>query len=91
MPSLRILGSPQELSRSGHMVSFVSKRAHAHDIAAFMNMKGICVRAGNHCAQILHARLGVDASVRASFYLYTTRAEVEALIAALEQATTFLG
>lgn len=89
LPSIRVLGSPQELSRSGHMVSFVSTRAHAHDIAAFLDMKGICVRAGNHCAQILHTRLGVDASVRASFYLYSTHSDVERLLFALDQAETF--
>ena len=89
LPSMRVLGSPQELSRSGHMVSFVSTRAHAHDIAAFLAMKGVCVRAGNHCAQILHARLGVEASVRASFYLYTTHSDVERLLFALEQAEAF--
>lgn len=91
MPSLRVLGLPEELRRSGHMVSFVSNRAHAHDIAAFLDRKGICVRAGNHCAQLLHKRLGVDASIRASFYLYTTRSDVEKLIAALAQADTFFG
>ncbi len=91
LPSLRVLGSPQELSRSGHMVSFVSTHAHAHDIAAFLDTKGICVRAGNHCAQLLHKRLGVDASLRASFYLYTTKSDVEQLLSALAQAETLFG
>lgn len=86
IPSICILGPQEELRRSGHMVSFISSRAHAHDIAAFLAMKGICVRAGNHCAQPLHTRLGSAASIRASFYLYTTESDIDALLVGVTQA-----
>ncbi|MBA3751907.1 aminotransferase class V-fold PLP-dependent enzyme [Candidatus Dependentiae bacterium] len=83
IPHIRILGSPEELRISGHMVSFVNTLAHPHDVAAFLSMKGICVRAGNHCAQLLHKKLGIFASIRASFYLYSTQSDVDALLQAL--------
>ncbi len=67
------------------MVSFVSSKAHAHDIAAFVDREGICVRAGHHCAQPLHTVLGIDASVRASFYGYTQQEDIDRLIEALHQ------
>ncbi len=83
MPSIRLLGPLDELAQSGHMVSFVSSKAHAHDIAAFVDREGICVRAGHHCAQPLHTVLGIDASVRVSFYGYTSEDEVDRLIEVL--------
>ncbi len=85
LPSFRILGSLEQLVQSGHMVSFVSSKAHAHDIAAFVDRESICVRAGNHCAQPLHSVLGIDASVRASFYGYNTADEVDHLLEVLAQ------
>ncbi len=80
LPSFRILGPVDELAESGHIVSFVSSKAHAHDIAAFVDRDNICVRAGNHCAQPLHTVLGIDASVRVSFYGYNTSDEVDHLL-----------
>ena len=58
--------------------------AHPHDISTVIDRKGVAVRAGHHCAQPLMTRLGVTATCRASFALYNTRAEVDALVAALE-------
>nr|WP_315852805.1 cysteine desulfurase [Pseudobythopirellula maris] len=79
---LRLLGpSPLEHGpevRAG-LVSFVLDRPHAHDIAQLLDRDGVAVRAGHHCTQPLHDRLGITASTRASFYLYTTRGEVDAL------------
>ena len=69
--------------KSGHMVSFVHETVHAHDIAAYLDSKGICVRAGNHCAQILHKKLGIESSVRASFASYTTHSDIVAICKAL--------
>ena len=83
MPSIELLGPLDKLSQSGVMVSFVSSKAHAHDIAAFVDRENICVRAGNHCAQPLHTALGIDASVRVSFYGYSTEDEVDRLIEVL--------
>jgi cysteine desulfurase/selenocysteine lyase len=76
---LQILGPPPEF-RSG-MVSFSLDRPHAHDVAQLLDQQGIAVRAGHHCTQPLHDRLGITASTRASFYLYNTPAEVDLLVA----------
>jgi cysteine desulfurase/selenocysteine lyase len=57
---------------------------HAHDISTVLDKKGVAVRAGHHCAQPLMQHLGVPATCRASFGLYNTRAEVDALVDALE-------
>ena len=81
---ISILGPIDQLRQSGHMVSFVSSKAHAHDVATYLDRVNICVRAGNHCAQPLHRALGVDASVRASVYGYTVESDIELLIQALD-------
>ncbi len=83
LPRVRILGPIGQLEEQGHMVSFVIEGMHAHDVAAYLDQFGICVRAGHHCAQPLAVRLSYDASVRASFYLYTTERDVVALIEAV--------
>ena len=84
IPSLRIIGPINELKKSGHMVSFMSEEAHAHDIAAFLDSRSIAVRAGNHCAQPLHKKLGISSSLRASFYGYTTHDDITALLSNLK-------
>jgi cysteine desulfurase / selenocysteine lyase len=81
---IRILGPSQALKKSGHLVSFVIDGIHPHDIAAQLSQKGICVRAGNHCAQPLAKLLHISGSVRASFYLYNNEIEVEQLIQAIK-------
>ena len=58
--------------------------AHPHDISTVIDRKGVAVRAGHHCAQPLMTALGLSATCRASFALYNTRAEVDALVSALE-------
>lgn len=74
---IRILNPREALQRAGHLVSFTVEGVHPHDVAAFAAQHGIAVRAGNQCAHLLHKRLGVAASVRASFALYNTTEEVE--------------
>ncbi len=83
---IKILGDKQTL---GHLVSFVVNGIHAHDIAAYLDEEDILVRAGHHCAQPLHKLLGVDASVRVSFYLYNTKDDVKKLLNAIYKAVTF--
>jgi cysteine desulfurase/selenocysteine lyase len=78
---LKILGPTPE-HRSG-LVSFTLDQPHAHDVAQLLDQRGIAVRAGHHCTQPLHDRLGITASTRASFYLYNTPAEVDLLIEVL--------
>lgn len=83
LPHIRILGAIDQLRTHGHLVSFVVNDMHAHDVAAYLDQKGICVRAGNHCAQPLAHKLGYAASVRVSFYLYNTHQEVDFLLETL--------
>lgn len=79
-----ILGAPNELEKNGHLVSFLIKGFHPHDIAAYLSARGIFVRAGNHCAQPLAKRMGYDASVRVSFSCYNTVSDVDILLNALK-------
>lgn len=76
-----VLGSPE--SKSG-IVSFVLNNIHPHDVAQVLADKGVCVRAGHHCAMPLHKRLGIPASVRASFYLYNNDSDVDALVSGVK-------
>jgi len=82
-PRVRLLGPVEQLEKEGHLISFVVDGMHAHDVAAYLDRYGICVRAGHHCAQPLAEQLHYQASVRASFYLYTTERDVELFIKAL--------
>jgi cysteine desulfurase/selenocysteine lyase len=81
---LRILG-PGPAQRGG-LIAFTLDGIHPHDVAAILDRAGVAVRAGHHCAQPLHDRLGVHASARASFYLYNTLEEVDVLVEALHHA-----
>jgi cysteine desulfurase/selenocysteine lyase len=83
IPGLRMFG-PSTAQRAG-LVSFVIDGVHPHDIAQWLDMRGIAVRAGHHCTMPLHQHLGVAATCRASFYLYNTPAEAKALVAALAE------
>ncbi|MGC8967778.1 MAG: aminotransferase class V-fold PLP-dependent enzyme [Thermus sp.] len=81
VPNLRVYG-PKGPDRGG-VIPFTLGRLHAHDLATFLDQEGIAVRAGHHCAQPLHRRLGLAATARASFYLYNTREEVDRFVEAL--------
>lgn len=83
---LRIFGPG---TRASGIVAFSLEGVHAHDVAFFANERGLALRAGHHCAQPLMRKLGSPASSRASFYLYNTEAEVEALVAILREAVSF--
>jgi cysteine desulfurase/selenocysteine lyase len=76
-PEITLLGPLSQLKQNGHLVSFFVKNIHSHDVAAFLNSRGIAVRAGHHCAQPFATALGYDSSVRVSFYFYNTQEEVE--------------
>jgi len=84
---LQLIGAP--LHALG-VVSFVMDGVHAHDVSTIVDDAGVAVRAGHHCAQLCMQHFGVQATVRASFGLYNTRADVEALCAALERARELL-
>lgn len=74
-----VLG-PKDAARRGGAVAFEVEGVHPHDVAQLLDSRGIAVRAGHHCAKPAHARFGVQSSTRASTYLYTTPAEIDALI-----------
>jgi cysteine desulfurase/selenocysteine lyase len=82
IPGIKILG-PRDLERRGGVVSFHLDVAHPHDVAQVLDQEGIAVRAGHHCAQPLHRRLGISASTRASFYLYNNEDDMDALVRGL--------
>ncbi|MGH2753631.1 MAG: cysteine desulfurase [Actinomycetota bacterium] len=81
----QIYGPRDPVERAG-VVSFTLPDVHPHDMATIVDQEGIAIRAGHHCAQPLMRSLGVPATARASFYLYNTHDEVDALIAALEKS-----
>ncbi len=83
---LRIIGTAKD---KGALVSFEMEGIHAHDLATVIDRSGVAVRAGTHCAQPILQRFGVSSTCRASFAMYNTRAEADALAEALEKAKTF--
>jgi cysteine desulfurase / selenocysteine lyase len=85
---LRLYG-PEELERRGGVLSFTLGEVHPHDVAQVLDEEGIAVRAGHHCTMPLHRRLGVQATTRASFSVYSTTEEVDALAAGLDKAARF--
>jgi cysteine desulfurase/selenocysteine lyase len=89
VPDLRVLGPPAE--RRGGVVAFELGEIHPHDVATVLDHRGIAVRAGHHCAMPLHDRLGVPASVRASFHCYSVPEDVDALVEGLHHARKVFG
>jgi cysteine desulfurase/selenocysteine lyase len=71
------------------VISFTLDRAHAHDVATLLDRQGIAVRAGQHCAEPLMRRLGLDSTARASFGIYTTNEEIDALADTLGRIREF--
>ena len=86
----RVFGSHDPETRGG-AVSFWYHDIHPHDLAQVLDQEGVCVRPGHHCAQILMRVLGVPATTRASFYVYNTNEDVDALIEALGKVEAFFG
>ncbi len=84
---LKVIG---DAPGKGAILSFEADGMHAHDLATILDREGVAVRAGHHCAQVLMERFGVASTTRASFALYNTRAEVDALVAGLAKAREVL-
>jgi len=80
IPGLHLIGSPKE---QAGVISFVLDGFRTEDVGAALNLEGIAVRSGHHCAQPILRRFGVEASVRASLALYNTCEEIDALVAAI--------
>ncbi len=83
---ITVIGRAQD---RGGVISFTLDRAHAHDVATLLDRQGIAVRAGQHCAEPLMRRLGLDSTARASFGIYTTHEEIDALAATLSRIREF--
>ncbi len=90
LPGLVIFG-PRDAERRGGLVSFHDPEVHPHDMATLLDQAGVAVRAGHHCAQPLHRRLGVVATTRASFGIYSTTSDVDALYEAIQFARRYFG
>ena len=78
IPGVRLFGPSAD--KKGGVASFTLEGVHPHDVAQILDRDGIAVRAGHHCAQPLHEKLGIPATSRASFYLYNTKEEVDLLV-----------
>jgi cysteine desulfurase/selenocysteine lyase len=78
-----VLG-PATAHHRGGAISFELEGVHPHDVSQVLDSRGVAVRAGHHCAKPAHQRFGVQSSTRASSYLYTTPAEIDALVEGLE-------
>ena len=90
VPGLRVFGPPRSVNRLGP-VSFEIEGIHAHDVSEILDRHGVAVRAGHHCAQPLMDRLGIAATARASFGVYTTREEIDRLVEGLHDTRKVFG
>jgi cysteine desulfurase/selenocysteine lyase len=87
IPGITIFGPSAE--HKGAVASFVMDGVHPHDVAQILDADGIAVRAGHHCAQPLHEKCGIQSTTRASFYLYNTKEEVDALVEGIYKVKKF--
>ena len=88
VPGLRLIGTAADKAA---ILSFVIDGVHAHDIGTVLDFEGVAVRAGHHCAMPVMTRYGVPATARASLGLYNTRADIDALVRALQRVTELFG
>jgi len=90
LPGVTIVGPKEPVDRGG-AISFTVDGVHPHDVAQLLDSQGVAVRAGHHCAKPLHQCFGVQSTTRASFYLYTTEAEIDALVAGIRHTQSYFG
>ncbi|MFE8945602.1 cysteine desulfurase [Streptomyces sp. NPDC007856] len=90
VPGVRIVG-PTELTDRGSAVSFTVDGIHPHDVGQVLDERGVAVRVGHHCARPIVKRYGIPATTRASFYVYNTPAEVDALVEGVRAAQRYFG
>jgi len=89
IPGLKLFGP--SANKKGGVAAFTLADVHPHDVAQILDRDGIAVRAGHHCAQPLHEKFGVPATTRASFYLYTTKSEVDLLVNGIYKVKEMFG
>jgi cysteine desulfurase/selenocysteine lyase len=90
IPELRIVG-PTDMFLRGGAVSFTVGAIHPHDLGQFLDNSGIAVRTGHHCAWPLTRKMGVASTTRASFYLYNTTEDIDALVTGIKDAQKYFG
>jgi len=90
IPGLRIYG-PRNVNERGGVISFTMEKAHPHDIASILDVEGVCIRSGHHCAQPLMDRYDLAATARASFYVYNDVEDADRLAAALHKVNEVFG
>lgn len=90
IPEMTIYG-PKSLDERSAVISFTLGDAHPHDISTILDARGIAVRAGHHCAQLVMKHFGVSATARASFYMYNTRDDVDRLLLGLDEVRSIFG
>ena len=91
LPYVELYGCDSQQDNKTGIIAFNIKDVHPHDVATILDSYGVAVRAGHHCAQPLHRFLGLNASCRASFYLYNTREDVDRWIDAVKKVRGVLG
>ncbi|MCB0103391.1 MAG: cysteine desulfurase [Anaerolineales bacterium] len=89
IPGVRLFGPSAD--KKGGVAAFVLDGIHPHDVAQILDQEGVAVRAGHHCAQPLHEKFGIPATSRASFYLYSTKDEVDQLVNGLYKVKEMFG
>ncbi len=89
IPGLKVFGPPAE--KKGGVAAFTLEGVHPHDVAQILDSVGVAVRAGHHCAQPLHEKFNIPATTRASFYLYSTKEEVDKLVEGIYQVKKIFG
>lgn len=90
IPDLTVVG-PRDIAARGGTISFELGDVHPHDVATILDQEGVAVRAGHHCAKPLLRYLNVPATARASFYVYTTREDIDQLVTGLHRARELFG
>ncbi|AZQ33534.1 cysteine desulfurase [Streptomyces cyaneochromogenes] len=90
LPGVHIVG-PSALTERGSAVSFTVDGVHPHDVGQVLDERGIAVRVGHHCARPIVRRYGIPATTRATFYVYNTEAEVDALVEGVRAAQAYFG
>ena len=89
-PDLKLYG-PLDVEKQGGVLSFNHKVVHAHDVGTIVSEEGVAIRVGHHCAQPLMKALKISSTVRASFYIYNTKADIDALVKALGRVNQVFG
>jgi cysteine desulfurase/selenocysteine lyase len=89
IPGIKLFGPTAD--KKGGVASFTMNGVHPHDVAQILDSIGVAIRAGHHCAQPLHEKFNIQATSRASFYLYTTKEEVDMLVQGIYKVKEYFG